>query len=96
MSRQWSPEQLGKWRIRKAQPGERLPWQAAAHPGISCAVFHGFSDDGRQNPCPWDMPSPPWWVWPPGSPDPEGCYSTREHAQAYVNQSINLKENRNV
>lgn len=82
--RAWTSEQLSKWRIRKAQPEDPRPWTA------SCAVRH-FDDHGRPVPCPWDLPPPPWWVWRPGSTQPEACYSTREHAQEYIDQSIKIQ-----
>lgn len=33
--RTWTPEQLGKWRIRKARPGELPPWADRVDPEVA-------------------------------------------------------------
>lgn len=88
--REWTETQLSKWRIRKAHPSDPRPW-----PTVACTVQHR-DEGGLPAPCPWTAPPPPWWVWRPGSTEPEACYSTRQHAQAYIDQSMKIKEAQNV
>ncbi len=63
MSRFWSPEQLAKWRIRKALPGEKPPW--ATTPGWEELLDKESQELG------WQMADPEyvWFVWPPAGYD---------------------------
>lgn len=69
MAREWTPEQLKRWRIRKATGGEDAPWLRrdwAAPPG---RVFDG---------------SPRWCIWRPWEEHPIACVDTQQDAIRHV------------
>ncbi|UBV14843.1 hypothetical protein [Mycolicibacterium fortuitum] len=78
--REWTAEQLAKWRIRKADKDEQPPWvRKRINPDSS--TFGGAA----LHPLP---PAPPWWVYAPGQTDPSGCWSTHKAAIEQVSDAI--------
>lgn len=75
MQRKWTLAQLGKWRIRKARPGEMPEWWVPL--------------PGRLPPPPWYVWPPNGVVLPREVGDgPLTCFSSRRSAQAYVDDAI--------
>lgn len=72
----WTPEQLAKWRIRKAPPDAQPPW-----------VRYRFDRriDGALEVMTF---APRWWVYAPGDVGPSACWGTRDSAMDHVSDVI--------
>lgn len=69
MHREWTPEQLKRWRIRKVQNGEQTPWQRRDWSALPDDVLTA---------------SPQWCIWRPWEQHPIACVDTQQDAIRHV------------